>query len=404
MARFWAYKLPGWTLLDGDLPLNNVTITRALSTPKSLDADLDRRYAHLLDDEGDPLVREWGTAIVSEVAGRVDVFIVDGTVTEGEQETLGISAGGVCAFAKDQPWLPANAAVRSALADLHAASVPRPKSLESGGESGGIGWVSRTGSISAVEVDPLNMVRAIWTMLLAAPRSDLRLTIDSTRSPVRIGEEERDVEFTTGAGEGVEFTAGPYKLSWHSSHDMGGEIDSLAQETPFEWAEESRWDGEQPSTRMRLWYPSKPTTRKTSLFFEVGANVVGISTVEFQKHASVVLVAGQGEGSDRVRAHVSEVTNRLRRVHVEADRGIRSKTRAIELGRELLEHYTSAPLISEITVTDHPAARFGTFDLGDVITVRGDVGWVRLDEDYRIVSISHDLTAETQTLALEVSP
>lgn len=400
MPRFCAFKLPAWTLIDGDLPLSNVSITRALSTPKALDADLDRRYAHLLDADGDSLIREWGTAIVAEHAGVLDVFIVDGAVTEGDQENLGITAGGVAGFGADQPWLPANTAVRSALSAMHAAVGTHR--LATGTEAGGIGWNASTGEIAGVEVDPLDIVRAIWLMLTTAPRSDLRLTIDDTVSDARIGEEERDVEFTTAAGEDVAFQAGPHRLTWHGTHDMGKEIDDLAEETPFEWWEESQWDGDLPSTRLRLAYPSKPITRKTNLFFEIGTNVVSVSAANWTEHADVVLVVGQGEGSARVRAHVADPSDRLRRVHVAADRGVASKTRANEVARKELDRLKSVPHITEITVTDHPAARFGTFDIGDVITVRGEAGWVMLDHDYRIVAITHDFEAETQSLTLEV--
>lgn len=381
--RFLAYKLPDWTLLDPRLELSSPSIIRALSTPKALDASLDRKVAHLLDADGDPLIREWGTAIVAESAHRIDVFIVDGTPTEGEQEKLGITAGGVASYAKDQPWLPADDTVRAALAE-----VP--------------GWRPKTGEIVGIQIDPLDMVRAIWTMLTAAPRSDLHLTVDDTRSPVRIGHEEEEVEFETSEGEQVEFDAGPYRLAWHNTDDVGGEIDSLAEETPFEWVEESSWDGEVPATRIRLGYPDLGRPRRDNLFFSTATNIVGVSPAEWTEHADEVLVLGNGEGSKRVRAHVPGSSDRLRRVHVEKDKGITSTRRARELGQKRLDELTSAPEISQITVTDHKGARFGTFDVGDVITVRGQVGWTDIAHDYRIVQITEDVEAGTQALDLEM--
>ena len=375
MPRFYAYSVPDWTLVDNDMQLSEATITRAISTPKALDATVSRQYAHLN-------LREWGTVIAAEHAGRIDVFIVDGLATQGEREDMTVSAGGVASFIKGQPFLAANTEAAEAMA-------------------GTPGWRAGPREISGVDVDPLDMVRAIWRLLLAAPRSDIRLTVDSTRSPVRIGEEERDVSFQTGSGDDVEFTAGPYKLSWHGTDDCGSEMDSLADETPFEWWEESRWADGLPTTRLRIAYPRMATARKPNLFFEVGANIVDLSTTEWHDHADVVLVTGEGEGSKRVRSHMSEPTDKLRRVHVEADRGIINRARAQERARELLKKHVAKPVISSITVVDSPAARFGTYTLGDTITVRGTTGWVELQDDYRIVSINDDYTAERQTLGLE---
>lgn len=375
MPRFYAYSVPDWELVDNDVQLSEPSITRAMSTPKSLDATVSRQYAHLN-------LREWGTVIAAEHAGRLDVFIVDGLATEGEQEDMTVSAGGVGSYIKGQPFLAADGNAAAAMA-------------------GTPGWRSSTREISAVDVDPLDMVRAIWRLLLAAPRSDIRLTVDDTRSPVRVGEEEREVEFQTGSGDDVEFTAGPHTMSWHGTDDCGSEMDSLATETPFEWWEESRWSDDLPTTRLRLAHPKMPTARKPNLFFEVGANIVDLSTTEWHEHADVVLVTGEGEGSARVRSHMSKATDRLRRVHVEADKGIKNRARAQERARELLKKHVSKPVITSITVVDSESARFGSYDLGDTITVRGTTGWVELMDDYRIVSITDDYTAERQTLGLE---
>lgn len=377
MPRFYAYSVPDWTLVDNDVQLTEAQITRAISTPKALDCTVSRQYAHLN-------LREWGTVIAAEHAGRLDVFIVDGLATEGDQDDMTVSAGGVASYIKGQPFLAANTAAAEAMV-------------------GTPGWRPGPREISGVDVDPLDMVRAIWRLLLAAPRSDIRLTVDSTRSPVRIGEpEERVDSFTRSDGSvAQEFTAGPYKLSWHGTDDCGGEMDSLATETPFEWWEESRWADNLPTTQLRIAYPKMATARKPNLFFEVGANIIDLSTTEWHEHADVVLVTGEGEGSKRVRSHMSEPTDRLRRVHVEANRGITTRARAQERARELLKKHISKPVITSVTVVDSQAARFGTYDLGDTITVRGTTGWVDLQDDYRIVSITDDHTAQRQTLGLE---
>lgn len=401
--RFLAFSVPSWEVLDADLPLHSVQITRALSTPKALDASLDRKYAHLVEGEGegDPLIVEWGTVIVVDHGYRVDVFIVDGTTGEDEQETLGITAGGVVSLAKDQPWLPANDTVRSALDAMHRRVGTRR--LESGAEAGGIGWVRSTDEIAGVEVDPLDMVRAIWAQITTAPDSDIRLTVDDTTSDVRIGEEERDVEFTTGSGEEVEFTAGPWRLNWHSTNDLGKEIDDLAEETPFEWVEESRWDGELPSTHLRIGYPKLDNPRRDDRFFELGVNVTAVDGVEWADWASEVLVVGQGEGSERRRGHDAITPTgrrRLRRVHVEADHSIRTNRLANQRASKILKRLQGETVLDTVTVADSDAAPFGTWGVGDIITIRGETPWASLSHDRRIVAETHDLTAGTKELTL----
>src|SRR5699024_11949333 len=47
-----------------------------------------------------------------------------------------------------------------------------------------------------VQVDPLSLVRRIWSHLQSQPDGDLGLKVDSTTSPVRIGTKSEDVEFT----------------------------------------------------------------------------------------------------------------------------------------------------------------------------------------------------------------
>ena len=48
----------------------------------------------------------------------------------------------------------------------------------------------------------------------------------------------------------VTFEAGPFKLNWWETDDLGDVIDKLATDTPFEYVEEHRWanDGESIDT------------------------------------------------------------------------------------------------------------------------------------------------------------
>ena len=157
----------------------------------------------------------------------------------------------------------------------------------------GMPWTA--GQVKYVDTDPLNIVRAIWAHLQAQPGGGLGVAVDATTSPVRVGEPERQVEFTTGGGQDVAFEAGPYSLDWWSSHDLGKNIDDLAVETPFDYLEHTVWAGESLAHRLELGYPTIGS-RRTNLRFEVGVNVTILPTLvgDEESYASEVHAFGCG--------------------------------------------------------------------------------------------------------------
>ena len=80
--------------------------------------------------------------------------------------------------------------------------------------------------------------------------------VDPLTSPVRVGEEERDVNFSTGDGQDVSFETGPFRLNPVDTQDLAKTIEDLAADTPFDYLEETRWVGESIRHRMRLGYPA----------------------------------------------------------------------------------------------------------------------------------------------------
>lgn len=351
MWRFHLLSLPDWGWIDRDVKLTGAEVSRGLSTPASISGALPTEISHLMGADGLPKVREWGCGVVAQYASLPPVFgIVDKFSAEGQK--LSIEAGGFTMYPNGQPWLGPD--------------------------------------FAGVEVDPLDMLRKIWGHLQSYPDGDLRVSVDPLKSPVRVGEEERTVEFTTGSGEDVSFETGPFRLAWWATDDLGKVQSDLVTDTPFEYREHSVWDEEDIRNRMELGYPTLGV-RRTELRFEIGVNVKVAPSAEGLDYASEVLLMGAGEGRDKIRAHTTAKRGRLRRVHVDTDSSLRSKKSAEAAAHPMLETLTGQAGIQELVVIDHPNARYGTYEPGDEIQVLGDMGWVRSGMWVRIQEITADV-------------
>lgn len=339
--RYFATRLNGdgtENLIATDLPLNVDSFTHTLSGPNAMSARIDFEVAYLKDEEGRPILKRWETAIYAE---KDDVIRWGGILTDVEEDgqRLALTVQGFVAYAYGQPYLDERQ------------------------------WI---------QADPLVIARHIWEHLQSFDGGNLAVVLDETTSPVRVGTETEDVEFETGEGNQVSFEAGPYKLNFFSTHDLGGEFDSLAEATPFDYAEVHEWQGETIRHRIRLGYPALGQ-RREDLRFVVGENVHTDPVVEQDgdEYASEVVVLGSGEGRKMVRAS-AEVNERdgLRRVKVITDKSAASKPRAKAIAKAELQARIGAENVSTITVLDHPSAPLGSFSVGDEIRIQGSgKGW-----------------------------
>src|SRR5699024_8304471 len=148
--RIILQSLPSGELLDWAVPLGGADVTRVLTGPGALSGVLPVGYEHP--------VREWGSALWVESDG---VFHGGGIVTSvghAERESR-VNCTGITGYDDDMPWL----AKRDDL----------------------------------IEVAPLDIVRMIWDHLQDASSGLRHLSVGSLSSPVRGGEEERDVALST---------------------------------------------------------------------------------------------------------------------------------------------------------------------------------------------------------------
>ena len=335
--RYIASRLNGdgtETFLNWELPLSAVGVTNTLSGPDAIAAKIAPEVA-ALKVSGSPLIQPWSTAIYAEADGQIRCgAIVAGMVADGPN--LALDCIGFPGYAYDMPY---------------------------------------TGEYSRVGIDPLNVVRDIWTHIQAARNGNIGLQVDPLKSGLKIGTVAESVAFTTSTGENVKFTSGPVKLMWYQTADLGGEIDALAKATPFEYREAHVWSGDTINHKLRLGYPTIGR-RRHDLRFVVGENIQIIPSIDFgEDYASEVLTLGAGTGRKMIRGTSGRPDSRLRRVAVVSKTSLTSTTKANTFaGQEVLRRLGLAD-VSEVTILDHPHALLGSFDVGDEILVQTGSGW-----------------------------
>ncbi|MDS2172529.1 hypothetical protein Q7C18_07475 [Nesterenkonia sp. CL21] len=374
--KWIAFALPSLEQLHPDVPLRDVHVTQGINEPDALTAVLDSARAFesiYLEQSGRtrPLLQKYGTLIASPgtttSGAGARAFIIDDVPPDAtDQQTLKVSGVGIGAIPEGTPWL-----------------------------------ASR---FDGIEVDPLDIVRLIWDHLTEHP-DDLTVTVDSTRSPVRVGEEEREVNFTTSDGRDVTFDAGPRRLNWWSTDDLMRTLDDLATETPFEWSERitlSPTADTPPAFHIQLGYPMITPRVMRDLHFEIGVNVFEPEPPVEDEYFSHVFVLGRGDGSAKKRGSDSRpATGRLRRVKVITDQSITTNRQANEVAKEeVARAERDAHFIETCRIHEHPAAPIGSFRKGDVIHIKGHTAWGPHQQWCRIVRTEHRLEDNTIALTL----
>lgn len=356
--------------------------------------------------------RNWRVIAQSIISGEIlnwDVPLSDIAVTytlSGPTEISGVFAPelpqlNITAFDAWATWLHLE---QDGL--IRASGILKPVSLSGAeiavsciGASGYAHGIPYLGELDKVNVDPLWIVRTIWEHVQSYPDGNLGISVDSTTSPIRIGDPVVDPDFGL---------TGPYKLNWWDHRDCGEEIDNLAKQTPFDYADVATWNSTKTDVlhRVALGYP-RLGRRQTNLRFAQGENIIeAIPLAESEDmYASSVIVTGSGEGRIMVRGTASERGSRIRRVAVHSDKNIDKFDRARSVALQELRRRKARTSMEEITVdASHPNARLGTFGVGDDIAVTGEFPWVgRLSIWHRITAYTWSPDRDTVVLKLKPS-
>lgn len=268
-------------VVDFDLLGVDPSFTEVLNGGTEAEIKLRPELAYLIDARQQFALRPWGNAVYFERDGGADLV------------------GGIYV---DHQIDPEDASI----------------TLELSGFANYPGEMPYTSSYTATEIDPLDVFRHIWDHLQAQPGGNLGVVVDPLKSGKKIGRLVAQGEFDTENGP-LAFEYEPVALHWYSTHDLGSEIASLSENTPFDFVERHRWNADRTAIehRIELGYPQIGTQRD-DVRFVVDENITmpAVEAMELE-YASEVLALGAGEGSAMLRASVNRSgEDRIRRVAV----------------------------------------------------------------------------------------
>lgn len=376
--RGWAGRSFGWQYLaeridpnggasislGNELPLHNVTITDVLSGPTQMTASIDPVYRSMKGVDGLPIFGEWSTAIYAECDGQIR--------GGGGNLVVGLGMKG-----------PALSLDCSGFTTV-------PKGMEYPSQ--------KTFSFA----DPIDITRHIYATIQAQQDSNYGLILDpytTTGGRVQVGgpvvaAAPLDATAST-SGTTIDTTAGtdnkPYELNWWSTTDLGGEIDKLAQNSPFEYHERHQWVNGQIEHFLDFGYPSIGR-RRENLRFVIGENIQVLPEPQESgdNFANHVVVLGAGEGSAMIRGEARRSDGRIRRMVIIDDKSITDKAHADRAAQLELARRNQVIQLDTFVIRNLPShAQFGSFSVGDEIRVMGKVDWMDVvDMWVRIVSLS----------------
>jgi hypothetical protein len=220
---------------------------------------------------------------------------------------------------------------------------------------------------------------------------------------VRTAARKAASEASSALSDVSEGKAEPYVLSYEKTHDIGKEIEDLSVETPFDYREVHRWDGDTIRHELKFGYPDI-RARRHDLRFVVGENVAVAPQLDYDgdAYASEVLVLGAGTGAKMVRGDATRTTTRLRRVAVVEDKTVTTTDRAKAIAAAEVAQRSGDVDIQDLLVWDHPHAPLGSYTVGDEILITTRQGWTnQLSLWCRVLAVT--ITPESGTTALKVA-
>lgn len=367
-VRFIAQHARTGEFLHWNLPVTDAVIELRLSGPTVISGKFTPEIRTLLDEQGRPLLRGWGTWVHCEIDGVIRASgIVQPAGFTGPEWTL--DCEGFTGYAHDMPY---------------------------------------EASYSVVGIDGIDVVQEIWRYIQSFPDAVQGVTVPRTATiPTKLGEPARTE--TAEDGTVTQIPAKPYELMPWDAKDCGTEIDTLAKAAPFDYVERCAWNADHSDVvkTLDIGYP-RIGRRNTDAVFIQGPNVAVVpSLVEAPDlYASAVLGIGAGQGAKAVREAVEQPDpDRLRRVHVYQNQKITDPTEMRRLITEERARRGNAQEFTQIVIhAKHPNARFGSYGIGDDVLVQGEIPWVgSVRLWHRVVGISYQPYTQYAVLSLKRS-
>lgn len=363
-----------------DLVLTDVENTITLSGPGTITGNLEPEFNRVLWPDRLRVAEDWATMIYAlDDNGN---FTNHGIVLPptAYDDAARITCAGVSSypngyiFTDSRLWGP-------------QAKVPAKKNKN--------GKIVRPGKPEIARPDPLAIFVDHWEWIQAQPHSDLGVTITGDKNTKQGG---------TASKVLIGNYAEPYRLRKWEAPDLGSEIDTLAQLTPFDFREVVTWNGNEPKHSIEVGYP-RLGTKRDDLRFAMGENVPLIPAVQtVEAGANMLIGLGKGEaGPSMAYEEMPWTDGRLRRHRVLTDKTATNEVlkRRMAIYREAFNQRYD---VTSVAVVDHPNARLSSLRLGDDIRVVADhPEFGPIDVWVRILSITRSESDEAAVLTTSAS-
>ena len=240
-----------------------------------------------------------------------------------------------------------------------------------------------------IAVDPFEIVDRIWTHVQSYPQGNLGVTVYPTDSGTQMlpGFSFNNEQFIQ------DFFA--IFIRAVDRLDCAEYINKLARDIPFDYWEETYWEGGQSAInkKIRLAYPQGGVDQ-TDLIFRKGQNIIAAVPKQEAKVEWFSDITINGYFPGKVYSHTisNADPDRYRRVIDEVDLNIDSNERAAAWAKRKLTRRQHPHQFESIIVEPyHPNAPFGSYDVGDYIRVHAPMQWVGdVDTNHKITAWSWD--------------
>ena len=408
--QYMAYWLNGngtQNLLEPDLPLQDVKVTREMNGLGRLTASLAPEWGKTTAFSGRPVIQEWATAIYVEIAGDCfDGFLV--VETEDDNDKLSIDAVGFIGYGEGQPWPDrsqhfnqANVRVDSIIRRIWeeaqrftTSNIGLDVSTPGGGAWPRVGnpvWdevpvpknpgkigVANPGNQPKAPSYPKSGSAAAKKKKYAADRKAYNAALKTWKSKKaafdkakkayedRVRQHKQDSDTRKRMIEDAKF-----KMNYWSTHDLLSTFQQLAQEVGFSYRVDHKRSGNEHTHTLRC-APGRLGVRRPQFRFIEGENVYSIPKVTHQGDEKVTsaVVLGNGEGSKMKwlqKSRSAGGSHGLRRARVFADKTLTRTAQLNARAKEVLNAYSDPIDIEEFVVIDHGLAPIRTFDVGDEV-------------------------------------
>lgn len=360
------------TIIDPELPISDVSITRAKTAPCEFSGAIVPEYKHLADENGLSILTKWSTGIYAERDGEIYAggILVDDAINP-DTGRLDLDVMGLSGYPNGQPWTEGNT------------------------------WPLNPYPTDGIE--PMDAVRRIWEHLQAQRMGNLGVQVSGPNTGIKIGKMIAEGEFDTENGP-LSFEYEPFLLRDFETFDLGDKLNTLHAGTPLDYMERHGWNESKTAINHYIDYAyPRLGARRTDYRFVMGENVAfGNVDPPADEYASVVLGLGAGEGATMIRgvAYRSEET-RIRRAVAFESKDSNTAAAINRASQDQLASRIGVDEITEVTVKPDHVDELAGLEPGDEVRLLGDTPFRPVDMWVRVASKT--IVPETNALSFGVN-